>query len=412
MAIKHTVWRTLGAVQPLGTPLTTLLEAPTHTAPITHPDGFVLLDEAHRQQSLTPVDIARYGGQYALVGATLLDTPPDVLAAGNVLTNPSQVEKVRTVVDGVEGEYDFAYFRCEPARNHLGKTVSVPYIILPDRDGKPRLVLFTEARTVEGEDPRLIPNFKIKGANGVVRRGWGVVTVVATPKADNPAEAESIRQVFYWGETLATLGPVWEVPDLKNNILCHVSAADDDPRLHVIGRPHPHLSYGQYDDLFKLTKKRILADQIITSGMLPPKVLAEARIHFGGNSVHRSGPDRLVLNIHEAYAPITPQGEGLPKRKDLHYRLAQYGLELLPRRFRRRPKAILTPLGTVATRADFPSAEPKLFEHGVNYEDVAYGSVGSGGSLGEVGLVVVGLSDSRIGFAKSVRRPRPAQYYS
>src|SRR6185369_2496585 len=89
--------------------VTILQRAPTQGVPTGYPEGFAALDEAYRRNQPTPETIARCG-LYVLQGTMLLDTPSDVLAAGEVLTNPSHIEKVRTTVDGVEGEYDFAYF--------------------------------------------------------------------------------------------------------------------------------------------------------------------------------------------------------------------------------------------------------------------------------------------------------------
>jgi hypothetical protein len=343
-----------------------------------YPEEFAALDEAHRLHPPTPGEIALYG-RFAISGALILETPSDVLAQGEVLTNPSQIEKIRTTVNGVYGEYDFAYFRREPTRLHLGKSRSVPYIILTEEGREPRLVPFTEAKTLEGEDPRVTRNVKMKGKDGIVRSGWCVSTVVATPKTDNPEDVEKIEQVFYWGETLGALKPVLKVPNLKNTCIYPVGDADDTS-LDVFGRPHPHISYTRVKDLNEITEERISSSLLITKGFLP------ASVHCGVNFVKGTGdPRRRELDIHEACAPMTADG------KVLHYRLGRYGYELPSAAS---PNGRLVSLGVLAVRDDFPGASPKPPENGVaDYMDVLYGSMGNSGRM------VTGVSDRHVGLA-------------
>jgi len=347
-----------------------------------YPEGFVALDNAYRLNPPTQEEIAFFG-RYAISGAVLLATPPDVVAADEVLTNPSQIEKIYTSVGGVYGEYDFAYFRREPVREHLGKTRSVPYLILKGEGGEPRLVPFEAAKTLEGEDPRVMQNVKIRGRDGTVRSGWCVSTVVATPKADNPADVEKIEQVFYWGETLGTLEPVLRVPDLKNTTIYPVDGADETS-LHVFGRPHPHISYCRVESLSQITEDRILSSPLVTTGFFP------SNVHGGVNLVKgTSDPSRLELDVHEACAPLTAG------RKVLHYRLARYGFELPSSDF---PDGHLTLLGVLATRDAFPEAPPKPPENGVaDYTDILYGSMGT------TGRMVTGVSDRHVGLASVTR---------
>ncbi|HSX15409.1 MAG TPA: hypothetical protein VLF40_01330 [Candidatus Saccharimonadales bacterium] len=363
--------------------MTILQRAPTQGVPTGYPEGFAALDEAHRLHAPTEEDIARYG-RYALQGAILLETPADVLAAGEILTNPSQIEKIHTTVDGVVGEYDFAYFRREPISEHLGKTSSVPYLIMKGENGLPRLVPFDQARTLEGEDPRVMRGVRLRGKDGIVRSGWCVSTVIATAKPDNPVDVDKIEQVFYWGETLGMLEPVLRVPNLKNTCLYPVAASEDDTRLDVFGRPHPHISYCRVNDLSEITEELINRSLIITGDLLPPDT------HCGVNLVKGVAGESNTreLDIHEACAPMTAAG------KVLHYRLGRYVFRLPSADA---PNGLLIPF-TFANRGDFPAAEPKPPENGVaDYTDILYGSMGTTGSM------LTGVSDRHIGFATVVR---------
>jgi len=354
----------------------------TLETPSGHPARFAALDEVYRANPPTPDDIAFFG-QYALSGTVLLETPSEVLDAGEILTNPSQIEKIHTTVEGVPGQYDFAYFRREPMREHLGQTHSVPYLILEGKSGEPQLVPFTEANTLEGEDPRVMQNVKMRGKDGIVRNGWCVSTVIATPKANNPVDVEKIEQVFYWGQTLGTLEPVLRVPNLKNICIYPVGEADDTS-LDVFGRPHPHISYMRVKDLSEITEEAISSSLLITKGFLPPHV------HCGVNLVKgTSDPNRRELDIHEAYAPAAIGG------KVLHYRLGRYGYELPSADL---PEGRLVLLGVLATRSSFPDAPPKPPENGVlDYTDILYGSMGTAGRM------VTGVSDRHVGLATITR---------
>jgi hypothetical protein len=360
------------------------LHIETPPLPYLYPDGFKELDEIYARNRPTSEYLAAFGS-YALADAILLDTPAEVLASGEIVTNPSQLETVTIPVGNEMLSAPFAYFRREPTTLHLGKTTSVPYLLRQNGRNAPHLSEFTEAKTLPGEDPRIMRGVKLPGLNGKVHTGWCVSTVIATPKPDNPADVERIKQVFFWGKTLASLEPILEIPDLKNTCiypLSKVTRDASDTRLDVFGRPHPHITHAQVSDPRKITKELVLSGTNLTKVFLP------SGVHTGVNTVKGvpSYPNHRELDIHEAYAPMTPEG------KILHYRLGRYVVDL--------STGGLVPLGVTATRADFPAASPKPPENGVaNYYDVVYGSLGNP----KLGLMVTGVSDRRIGLARVAR---------
>lgn len=342
------------------------------SVPSVNPDAFEVFNEAYRRHQPTKEEYRIYG-QYAITNTLILETPADVLASGEVLTNPS------IIVDG------FAYFRREPTSFHLGKTTSVPYKLLRNKNNGLYLSEFAEAEVLLGEDPRVMRNIKIAGLNGKIHNGWCVSTVVATAMPDNPADVQGIRQVFYWGEKLGELEPILEIPDLKNtNIfpLSEINGDDTDTRFDVFGRPHPHISYIRVPGLMSITNEIIQSGAMITEGFLPPDV------HVGVNNVKAvpGYPNLRELDIHEACAPITPKG------KILNYRLGRYGYDL--------STGLITPLGVLASRSDFPEADEKPPENGVgSYKKVLYGSMGDP----KTGMMLTGVSDRHVGLAHLVR---------
>ncbi len=354
-------------------------------SPSTQDNAFAELDARYTHYVISDEDRARFGS-FAIANTRLLDTPATVLAAGDVLTNPSQIETAQVVIDGEPTATEFAYFRREPTSLHLGKTTAVPYLILNDKKGKPYLSEFGDAAMLPGEDPRVMPRVTLKGPTGATHEGWAVSTVVATAKPGNPADVEGIKQIFYWGETLAMLEPVVEIPDLKNTgifPMSLISGDRTDTRLHVFGRPHPHITYMTVPDLSHISKEAVETGKNLTEGFLPHG------FHTGVNTINDvpGHPDYLSLDIHEAYAPITDAG------KTLHYRLGRYGVQLSTGR--------LIPLHVVAHRSDFPDAEPKPPENGVaDYSDVLYGSMGHSSRM------VTGMSDRHVGIADIVKLPR------
>lgn len=360
-------------------------------------DRFTRLNQAHGDFGLVPADLARYG-RYEIANPVILDPPATVTKAGYVLTNPSQIETYSQIVDDKEVPVtrDFAYFRHEPARMHLGKTTARPYFILRDAQGKPYLEEFGEALVLPGEDPRITRGVKIKGLLGKVHEGWLISTVVATPKPDNPAYVKSIKQVFYWGEDLNNLEVVAELNNTKNTCPLPVSADYEDTRLDVFSRPKPHISYLRLPDITSLTNEIIDSAGInITEKLLPEGV------HCGPNFVKTRGPNHRELDVHEAWLEDLPDGKVAP-----HYRLARYGYEL-PREGL--PEGQLLPLGVIATRAQFPDAMPKPPENGVgDYWNIVYGSMGTvshapARGKRRVGRMIVGVSDSQVGLADVIR---------
>ncbi|GAC1391477.1 MAG: hypothetical protein NVSMB46_04100 [Candidatus Saccharimonadales bacterium] len=348
------------------------------------PAGFDLLKEAYTKHQPTADDYIRYG-KYAIANTSILKTPSAVLANDEILTNPSQIETENIFSDGILTTMPFAYFRQEPTSFHLGKTKSVPYLLLRNSRHEIYLSEFIDAMTLPGEDPRVIKGVKIAGPTGKVHSGWCISTVVATPKPEDPADVESIKQVFYWGESLSKLEPIVEIADLKNTCpfpLANITHDDSDTSVDVFGRPHPHITHSRASSLTRITKELVLSGTNITEGFLP------ADIHTGVNTVKEvlGYPDLRELDIHEAYAPATPEG------KVLHYRLGRYGIDLSTGK--------LTPLGVIATRADFPEAEAKPPENGVKeYNDVLYGSMGNP----KLGMMVTGMSDRNVGLAEIIQ---------
>jgi hypothetical protein len=361
-------------------------------------DGFAALDQAYNGFGAVPDDLARYG-RYEIANPVIIDPPADVTDKGYVLTNPSQIETVTQIVGDQEElvTRDFAYFRYEPASLHLGHTSSLPYLILEDGQGKSYLKKFDNAMPLLGEDPRITRGVKIRGLLGKIHEGWLISTVVATPKPDEPACVESIKQVFYWGESLNKLEPVAELNDTKNTCLYPVPGDYDDTSLDVFPRPKPHIGYLRLPDITALTNEAIDSAGInITEGFLPEGV------HCGPNFVKDGGPNYRELDVHEAILETLPDGK-LP-----HYRLRRYGYEL-PRDGL--PEGRLLPLGVIATRAQFPDAKAKSPEpeNGIaDYWDIVYGSVGrishaAGRGSRRVGRMIVGVSDSQVGLADVIR---------
>ncbi|MBA3757423.1 hypothetical protein H0X09_00980 [Candidatus Saccharibacteria bacterium] len=358
--------------------MTTSIEA-NFSRPTTNLKEFERMDEVYGRHPVSGEDKKLYG-TFVLENTCIIQTPPDVLERGLILTNPSQIETIYRNFEGTVVKQDFAYFRREPTSLHIGKTESVPYIIANNANGVPKLLDFPEAKTLEGEDPRITRNVRFRE-----KLGWCISTVVATPHPDDPAEVLDIKQVFHWGESLATLEPVWEVPNLKNTCIYPVGPASEDAGLDVFGRPHPHISYTRVNDFSEITEDRINSSLLITEGKLLPG------IHSGVNFVKgvKAHINHRVLDVHEAYAPITEEG------KTLHYRLARYGFELPTHN---NPQGRLVLLGVIATRNQFPNAEPKPPENGVyNYNDVLYGSMGTRGKM------VTGIADRHIGYASVIR---------
>jgi hypothetical protein len=352
--------------------------------PNLYPDGFTKLQEMYDQHAPTDIEYRTYG-KYLIANTSLLDTPSAVLCRDEVLTNPSQLETVKIPIEGELTPVIFAYFRQEPTTLHLGKTRSVPYLLTRNKQGDVRLAEFTDAMELPGEDPRVIRGVRLRSPNGKVHNGWCISTVIATPKVGNPADVQSIKQVFYWGKDLNKLEPIVEIADLKNTCpfpIANVTNDDSDTTVDIFGRPHPHITHCRISSLDLVTKELVMSGTNLTDRVLPPNV------HTGVNTVKAvpGHPNLRELDIHEACAPITPDG------KVLHYRLGRYGIDLAIGK--------LTPLGVIATRSDFPHAEAKPPENGVkDYYDVLYGSMGNPA----LGLMVTGVSDRHIGLAEIIR---------
>lgn len=367
--------------------------SPTPT--ITRPssiEGFTALDEIYNR-GIASHDLARFG-MYCIVDTVILKTPAAVTERGYVLTNPSTIETVGLNVGGETVKQDFAYCRYEPAGMHIGHTESLPYFIRKDRNGQPYLDEFTDAMVLPGEDPRVTRDVKIRGLAGKIHNGWLVSTTVATPVKNDPAYVESIKQVFYWGETLGKMDEIAVLPGAKNTTLCPAGGT----ALHALARLNkPHTSYVLLPDITYLTRERIEAEGVnITDELLPEGV------YGGPNSAKGAGIGYLALNSHEAYVkPLPPDGKW-----DLNYRAVRNGLEI-PRPDL--PKGRLIPIEVIAIRSQFPDAPAKLPQDGVaSYRNIVYGGISEVDHRVAVGSVaghsLFGLSDSTVGYAKVKRR--------
>jgi hypothetical protein len=354
------------------------LESTTHR-------GFSELDAGYASGSFTKAELAQFGAKIALTDFQILETPEDVSACGEVLTNPSQIVMVDEIVDGERVRIPIFYARREPKTLHLGHTVSQAYALRIDRNSKPVVTEFAGALTIPGEDPRITKGVVMKGIEGKYHRGWCFSSVVATPMPGNPADVLGIVQTIYFGETLATLEKVHEIKGIKNTgftPLATITGNNKDTRLDTFGRPHPHITNFVVKSLCEITAEQITNAPSITDGYLPHGV------HTGVNTPHhvpgRGNEHLRILDTHEAHAEITPEG-----KKVLHYRLVRLG-------FDSKQKKVI-PLGVLARRSDFPYAEPKPPENGVaNYYDIVYGSCGTP----DVPYVITGVSDRHIGFAR------------
>lgn len=355
-------------------------------------ERFTALDEIYNF-GVAPRDLARFG-RYGIANAAILDAPIDVVKRGYVLTNPSQIETFTTeVTHGQLIPQSFAYFRQEPKKLHLGRTDSVPLFIRKHLNGQPYLAEFTDAMVLPGEDPRVTRDARIRGLAGKIHNGWLISTTVATPVPDRPAYVESIKQIFYWGETLGKMDVIAELPGAKNTTLSPAGGT----AFHAFARlEKPHTTYLPLPDITDLTRERIESQGIIITDKILPK-----GFHGGPNFAKDAGPGYLELDSHEAYVETLP-----PDNKwVLHYRTVQYGYEL-PRP--ELPGGRLIPLGVIATRKQFPDAPAKPPEDGIlSYEDVVYGSKGNVDRTVDVGDIagqaVFGLSDSTVGYADVIR---------
>ncbi|MDQ3094236.1 MAG: hypothetical protein M3Q70_03630 [bacterium] len=345
------------------------------------PYAFQLMDSKYQENPLDIADKMRFG-EFVVTNTCILETPPDV-PAGEILTNPSQLEEI---MDGPQKGELFAYFRREPIHQHLGNTLSVPYILKRSGFDQPYLISYGDAMIVEGEDPRLIRNIPYLDKQGNARVGWCVSTVIATPKAADPYTVESIEQVFYCGDQLDELELVHSIPGLKNTVPSPIDfKGQETPEIDVFGRPHPHISYaGRVKFLNEITPELVNDGILITEGLLARDV------HTGVNNIKRNGNNSFELDIHEACAPLNEE-----RKKQLHYRLGRYAYSLPDHS---QPKGILRPLSIVAKRSDFPFAEPKPATDDVaDYTDILYGS------QGDKGCAVVGVSDRYAGYMEFER---------
>lgn len=356
--------------------MTLILDSPAE-ARIQTSAGFEQLDEAYSRLNLSDHDLRPFGS-YALGQTVILPTPESICRPGEILTNPSQVIREPSGISIDSATVDFAYFRKEPLIDHLGKTTAVPLIISKDPSGSYSLSEHPTAAVLEGEDPRVMRNIRIKSGTGKVHTGWCISTVIATPDLRPGSNDATIKQVFYWGETLTNMEPVAEIDDLKNTCPYPASSDGEDTSLYVFGRPHPHISFGKVADITKITKTGIESDQRITQDFLTEGIRCGVN-YIKGNANKKY----LELDVHEASQPM------VDGKKVLHYRLVRYGFELKSRR--------LIPLGVYAVRNQFPDALPKPPDSSVgDYSDILYGSLGDP----DIGYMLTGLADRHIGLAQ------------
>ncbi len=343
------------------------------------PDVFGAFDARRAQFMATPQEQRLYG-QFSLGATVLLDAPQEVSGRGEHLTNPSQLEPLPGEPE--PGVLGFAYFRQEPTTNHLGKTRSVPYKVVMDRDGA-HLVAYEGAAVLPGEDPRVTRGVRMEGLLGKIHTGWLISTVVATPDPEYPHIVKSVVQELFWGETLGSFEQIGEGPEgQKNTTLCQ---APGETRLHVLTRPFPHISYGTIASPSDFTPAAIrkVNKKVITS--------VPEGFHVGPNFSQIVAPGHMTIDKHEALPVVGPDG-----RKSLHYRLARYGFALpTPGCARGR----LVAVGANIDRSQFPEAAPRPSDTNVeSYRDVLYGS----GGYRAAEYMLTGVADNRVGLARVI----------
>jgi hypothetical protein len=361
-----------------------VLVAERESGAIALPDteGFAALDMQHAEFAPTP-EQRRLLGSHALSGAILLDAPANVTQVGDRLTNPCQVEEIELLLGREAVRLQFAYFRREPAKEHLGKTRAEPYLILRDRNGTPYLSELLEAMVIVGEDPRLTLGVRIEGHLGKIHEGPFLSTVEAEAMPDDPQKVKGLRQKYYWGKSLDRMEQIGEGPGGEKNRTISTAYADwRDTTIDELRRPFPHIGYRRLPNLNSITDDSGPEPIIITEGFLPPG------FHCGPNNSWLIDPGHHGINIHEAYKEPTPNDKWA-----LHYRLGDYIFELPSNA---QPRGLLIAHGVVARRSDFPAAAPKPPEGEVDdYTDILYGSRGRG----KYKIMVAGGSDNVVALA-------------
>lgn len=352
-------------------------------------EGYEALSAALSLTPPTSEDMARHG-KVVLRDYNILVTPQSVTDAGEILTNPSQIENIATFHNGKYGVISVFFARKEPENDHLGKTSAVACTI-STTGSRPTLEIINEIPPLKGEDPRLIPNFVIPGTNGKTYGGIAVSTTVATKNSISPHTGAKIKQVFYWGETLQHMEPLFELDDIKNTCpypLFNLTGDPDDTRLDIFGRPSPHITNFRANDIFDITSEKILDDRnIITKGTLPDKV------HTGVNAVSADArhPDYRELSTHNAHV----RDDKL--RDDRTIKAMTY---VICRQSYHIPTKKLVTLQEVARRTDFPTGNVKPSDPGssqiIDYEHILYGACGNPDSR----YMVVGASDTGIAIAR------------
>ena len=343
------------------------------------PDVFGAFDARRAQFMATPQEQRLYG-RFSIGATVLLDAPPEVSSRGEHLTNPSQLEPLPGEPE--PGVLGFAYFRQEPTTNHLGKTRSVPYKVVVNRDGT-HLVAYEGATVLPGEDPRVTRGVRMRGLGGKMHTGWLISTTVATPEVENPERVKSTVQKVFWGVTLQELEQIGEGPEgQKNTTFCQ---APGETRLHVLTRLFPHISYGTITSPSGLTPEAIrrINEYVITSDTVPEG------FHVGPNFSQIVAPGHMTIDKHEARSVVGESG-----RRSLHYRLGRYGFALpTPGCARGR----LVAVGANIDRSQFPEAAPRPSDANVeSYHDVLYGSAGRR----DAEYMLLGVADNRVGLAK------------
>jgi hypothetical protein len=352
--------------------------------------GFDFLDgHSQRQLGPRPGELAMYGGSCAINEAIIIQTPPSVRAAGNVLTNPTQIEDQQVLVGRERAIIPTIWARHEPAHEHMGHTTARKYAILTNKSGGMYLSEFAAAAEISGEDGRWTPDVRMPGHLGV-HEGDLLTVIQATADPNDPQRTQGIQPVFWWApKEMPAKMEVVAVgqPGTKNLNTATRYIHEDDTRLDVIGRPHPNLSYFTVADPTAITPDRV-AEAVVIPGLLPADSPVE--YHLGGNYVYRVDAGRLRINGHQAWSSLLSPGSYAR-----HYRLADYGYAL-PTRDTPKGRAVF--LGVTATRSQFPTMTPKPPEGDVgDFDDILFGCTGANGHA------VFGVADNYIGYAAITR---------
>lgn len=241
---------------------------------------------------------------------------------------------------------------------------------------------------VPGEDGRVTQDVGMKIGLKTVD-GWLVSTLQATPDPNDSSKVKSMRQVFFWGETLAQLEQIGEGPEgYKNTSNAVVNPYNPDgTELHVYPRHQPSLLTGNIAYYRAKGPQDLTAEQIGQADLIDERLWPLGSQVWGGvNKAIARDLDHVELLIHDACSLPGPEGQ-----EGRYYSLGRLGHDLTDRKLGR-----VARFGTYATRDDFPDAEPK--PHKIYLGNVLYGAANGR-------LITTGVADRWIGVANIYRTP-------